>query len=98
MKSPVNTLEELGRKQVDLFHLNNQIYIDCLVKFNSPRHILTLCYNKFVRLKKIIPIEQLPEEEKNKLWGQTKWYCDGRMTKDGVIELAKALYILEYLL
>lgn len=88
----------MGRKQAGLFENNNQVYIDCLVKFDSPRHILTLAYSALVASKQIKPIESLPIEEKNQLWGLTKEFAAGKMEKDKTLELSKALYTLEFYL
>jgi hypothetical protein len=84
--------------QAGLFENNNQVYIDCLVKFESPRHILTLAYSALVASKQIKSIESLPIEEKNKLWALTKEFAAGKLEKNKTLELSKALYTLEFYL
>jgi hypothetical protein len=90
--------EELGKKQSELFHLNNQVFIECLVKFKSVRHTLTYAYKSLIRLKKLSPIESLPLNEKTNLWEMTKEYAANRLEKDEMIELSQALLTLEYYL
>lgn len=89
---------ELGRKQSEIFEQNNQVYIDCLIKFDSMRHILITAYVSLIYAKKIIAIEHLPLEEKNQLWGLTKEFASGKLEKSKTIELSKALYTLEFYL
>lgn len=96
MKSLNSTFIEMGRKQAELFHQNNQVYIDCLVKFDSPRHIMLLAYSVLVGSGKLVPVESLPLEDKNQLWILTKEFAAGRMEKTKSLELAKALYTLEH--
>jgi hypothetical protein len=97
MSNRPNALVELGKKQAALFNENNVAYVSCLVKFNSQRHILLWCYTSFVGSKKIIPIEELPKSDKESIWEMAKEMGVG-LDKNGIIELCKAFYTLEYLL
>lgn len=99
MKSLSDYSIELGRNQVFGrygFHWNNQNFIDCLVKFYYVRWTLTCAYSGLIGKKIIIPIESLPAEEKEKLWLETKYYADGKLNKNQLVELSKALISLEY--
>lgn len=89
---------DLCKKQSELFHKNNQVFIDCLVKFNSVRHTLTAAYESLVGYKKITPVEDIPLSDWDNLLSMTKYYADGRMDGKGLNELSKALYTLEYYL
>lgn len=101
MKSPNDHYIELGRKQVFGtygFHWNNQNFINCLVKYHYVRWTLTCAYSGLVSSKKMVPIESLPEEDKENLRSMAKYYADGRLKKKELMELIKALITLEYFL
>lgn len=72
--------------------------MSCLVKFNSQRYILLWCYASLVGNKKIKLMEALDKDDKESIWAMAKEIADGRINKNDVIELCKALYTLEYLL
>lgn len=43
-------------------------------------------------------MEALDKDDKESIWAMAKEIADGRINKNDVIELCKALYTLEYLL
>lgn len=98
MSKQPSALVELGKKQAALFEENNVAYVSCLVKFNSQRNILVWCYTSFVGAKKINPIEDILPSEKKSMWEMANEIANGILDKDGLIELCKAFYTLEYLL
>lgn len=101
MKSPNDHYIELGRKQVFGtygFHWNNQNFINCLVKYHYVRWTLTCAYGGLVSSGKMGSIESLPLEGKENLWSMAKYYADGKLKKDELFELSKALITLEFFL
>lgn len=89
---------KLGKRQVEIFLNDNLLYIECLIKFNCSRIILNEAYRYLVCVKAITAIEDLPIDEKEKLWLTTKDFCVGRLDLKRAIELSKALYTIEYFL
>lgn len=89
---------EIGYKQVAMCNENSPIYISSLVNCIGMRMVMVTVYNSLVLKKKIEKIEDLPLEEKNILWKQTKEFAKDSLSLIETIRLSKALYALEYLL
>lgn len=89
---------DLGRKQAAMFESNNVAYCEVLVKFSSPRHILLQIYRLLVRMGKIIPVEDLLQEQKSLAWQTAKDIAKDRLGKKDLIELVQALLTIEYFL
>ena|ERR1700749_2645065 len=88
----------LGRKQHELFLSDNLLYMECLIKFDGPRTILNYAYKSLVSHRLADPIESFPIDQKKYLWETAKEFSLGRLNQEKTIELAKALYTLEYFL
>lgn len=89
---------ELGYKQARICNENSVGYINFLVAGNSTRAVMVEVYNTLVRTKRIQKIEDLPLDEKNTLWEQTKEFSDNNLNLKETINLSKCLYAIEYLL
>lgn len=89
---------EIGYKQAALCNENSPAYINCLVNGIGIRMVMVTVYNTLVFKKKIIKIEDLPVDEKNTLWEQTKEFAKGELNLTETIRLSKCLYALEYLI
>jgi hypothetical protein len=97
-KTMQQILVEVGQKQAALFHQNNVVYIDCLVKYKTIRTLMVAVYNSLVFNKKIDRIENLLIEEKAALFESAKDFAKETLDTKQMINLCKSLYTLEYLL
>lgn len=93
-----DTLIRIGKEQADIFKDNNIVYVECLVKFTSVRHLLCTLYVHLVGINKIFPIENISQEYKEDLKSFTREINKDRLQSTDAIELAKSLYVLNYLL
>ncbi len=93
-----NDMLELGRKQAQLFTANNVAYCEALVTCYCPREIMVLTYHRLVRQGKITPIEDMLQEQKETAWQTAKDMAAGRLGKAALIEVVKALLVIEYFL
>ena len=89
---------ELGNKQAALFINNNIAYMNLLVTGDCSRHILNSVYRILVGQRKIPELEKMSVDEKKIIWETAKEFSKDRLDKEKLIELAKSLYVLEYLL
>lgn len=89
---------DLGSKQVDLFLNNNVTYCEILVTCSCPRHILLMAYQHLVRLRKITPIEDMLQDQKEMAWATAKDIAKGRLGQKALIEVVQALLTIEYFL
>lgn len=64
-----------------------------LVKLQVLRNLFLMAYTGLIQSKLIQPIEQIPEAEKNRLWGQAK---GAGLDKEAKIDLCRCLHALEY--
>jgi hypothetical protein len=88
----------LGKKQSEIFNLNNTGYVESLVTCITPKNIMLSCYKTLTRKNEIPIIESLPINEKEGIWSMAKDISAGRLGKDGLIELCRCLITLEYFL
>lgn len=98
MKSWNDMWIELGYKQAKMCNENSPSYINCLVTGAGIRMIMVTVYNVLIATKKVTQIENLPLDEKNLLWGQTKEFADNNLNLQETIKLSKCLYAIEFLL
>lgn len=101
MKSLSDYSIELGRNQVlgpKGFHWNNQNFINCLVKFWYVRYTLIMAYYGLVSKRLMTKIENLSDEEREKLESMTRYYADGKLTEDDLWDFGKTLLVVEYFL
>jgi hypothetical protein len=91
-------IERIGKEQAIIFQNDNMAYMETLVKFDSLRHLMATIYHHFIAIKKIPEIESLEEEEKVDLKEFTREIAKGRLSPKEGVYLAKALFVLNYLL
>lgn len=89
---------EMGYKHAKLCNEDSVTYINCLIEGAGMRLVMVTVYNSLVSTKRIKKIQDLPIEEKNTLWVQTKEFTDNKLNLQETINLSKALYAIEYLL
>lgn len=89
---------ELGYKQARMCNENSVGYINFLVKADGIRAVMVEVYNALIRTNRIKKIEDIPIDEKNTLWEQTKEFADNNLNLKETIKLSKCLYAIEYLL
>ena len=89
---------EVGRKQAAMCNENSLAYINCLVTCEGMRSVMVMVYNVLTYTKAIAKIENIPLEEKNTLWEQTKEFANNTLSLPETIRLSKCLYALEYLI
>jgi hypothetical protein len=89
---------DLARKEVESFKANNLAYCEVLVTCTTQRNILRMGYNLLVHRKKIVPIEEMTLAAKTTAYETAKDIAKGRLGRPGLIELVKALIVIEYFL
>lgn len=89
---------ELGKKQVDMFSSNHLTYMNCIVTCEGMRNIMMTVYKSLVHSKRLIALEEMPQDHKLQVWETAKEISNGRMDKKGTIQLSKILYTIEYYL
>lgn len=85
---------KLGCLQMDVFEANSEAYMNLLITGLTQKVIMLMCYFVSVRMKLILPMEQLPESEKRELWERAKEIASGRLDHNQTIELSKCLYTI----
>ena len=89
---------DLGRKQAELFVANNVAYSEVLVTCYCPRQILLYAYESLLKQRKITPIEDLLQEDKEYAWKQAKEIAKGRLGNKALKEIVKAFVVINYFL
>lgn len=89
---------DLGRSQVDRFTNDHEVYLECIVKYKGIRDVMMLVYKSLLATNKIQKLEDQPYEGKLHVWETAKEIAKDRMDKEGVIQLSKILYTIEYYL
>lgn len=59
---------------------------------------MELGYNILVRSNKILPIDKMPQMDKESVWNTAREFSKGRLNKEGLIKMCKGLVVLEYFL
>lgn len=93
-------MTDIGMRQAELFNANNIPYMELMVNGISLKNLLNSCYKSLIVTKKIVPIENLPTEEKQRLFEIIKEFekeCEP-LDKDGVIHACRAMHSLGYYL
>lgn len=98
MEIAKTSMLELGRIQAEMFMANNYSYCEILVKASCPRTILVMAYNRLVRESKLVPIEDLLQEQKEQAWETAKELAKGRLGRNALVDLVKSLLAIEYFL
>ena len=98
MKTLGGEFYELARHQFNLMMSNKFNYCEILVNCYCPRHFLVMAYQRLVRLRKIGAVEDMYQQDKESAWEMAKDIAKGRLRKDQLIELVKAMLAIEYFL
>lgn len=88
----------LAKKQADLFTNNHLAWVEVLVTGTALRGIMRIAYRRLIREGKMIPLENMHEEEKNRLWETVEEFDNGRNDEQGKVYIAISLLTLEYFL
>lgn len=92
---------DLGKEMAADFSASkdNLQYLKDLAVLSVPKQVFLLAYNVLHRSKKILTIEFLSPEDKNKTWETAKEIADGRITSNEEMkDICRCLITLEYLL
>lgn len=89
---------DLGRKQAQLFLSDNLTYCEFLVCCDCPRAILVMAYFRLVKERKLTAIEDMLLSEKETAWQTAKDIAQGRLGRRPLVEVVKALLVIEYFL
>ena len=73
-------------------------FVEALVKFSSVRGTMLVFYTDAITRNEIQSLYSQPEEIKRHYWQESKSEARGRLTKGPLMDLAKALYYLDFLL
>jgi len=72
-------------------------YLQALAILSVPKKNLLTCYSLLCRDKKMVTIENLPNEGKQKTWETAKEIADGRFnTSEDMKDLCRCLLTMEY--
>lgn len=89
----------IGRDEKDYFEIDNEFYLETLIRMSSRRGVMCWVYSDLCFAKKITRIEQLDKEIKDRMWRNVKSMCEGReLDKKALIQICKAFYVIEYFL
>lgn len=84
-----------GVKQMALFDSDNVTFVNCLVFGEGMRKSMIEVYRSIVKHGLALNIEDLPVSEKEKIWLRANAVAENRIGKEQLIELSKALYVIE---
>lgn len=89
----------IGRDEKDYFEIDNEFYLDSLIRMSSRRGIMCWVYSDLCFAKKLTRIEKLDKQTKAKMWQNARAICEGRTDdKKVIIQILKAFYVIEYFL
>ncbi len=89
----------IGRDEKDYFEIDNEFYLESLIRLSSRRGIMCWIYSDLCAAKKIVRIEKLDREVKNRMWNNVKGMCAGRVDDQNTLfQICKAFYVIEYFL
>lgn len=89
----------IGRDEKDYFEIDNEFYLDSLIRMESRRGIMCWVYSDLCFAGRIVKIERLDQSMKNKMWANVKNICEGKTDdKEILIQILKAFYVIEYFL
>lgn len=86
-----------ARKETALFESNSVAYTEEVVTQNARRNLMVWFYCLLRNYKKIVPIEDLDRDTKNKMWAFVKEICAGK-TNDvqRMKHICMVFYAIEY--
>lgn len=88
----------IAQEQLARLRENPNVYVECLIKFNSVRNLMHFLYVEAVTSKRIQPLEIRPEEDRRYYWEQAKADAAGRLTRENLIRLSKIFFFIDHLL
>lgn len=92
-------MQKIGREQAQRFANDTESYTDILVTAESVRLLMRWVYHHMVGKKKIKPIEQYSQEEKQEIWDLVLEKCKAKcQNKKKLIEVAKVFCAIDYFL
>lgn len=88
---------EIGRKETAIFENDSVTYTETVLLSSGRRGIMVWVYCLLRNYKKIVPIEDLDRETKNKMWAFVKEICAGK-TNDvqRMKHICMVFYAIEY--
>ena len=89
---------QLAVKQAEIFQKDNVAWMGAMVTSSCIKSIMCYAYGGLVRDGKIKPIEDMTLDEKTNLWNQAKEFSNGQLDQSGLVQVAKTLITLEFLL
>jgi len=89
----------IGRDEKDYFEIDNEFYLDSLIRMSSRRGIMCWVYSDLCFAKKIVRMEALDKETKKRMWDNVRGMCEGKTDdKKIMLQLCKVFYVIEYFL
>lgn len=89
----------IGRDEKDYFEIDNEFYLDSLIRLPSRRSLMCWIYSDLCFAKKIVRMESLDKETKKRMWDNIRAMCDGKTDdKKILIQLCKVFYVIDYFL
>ena len=89
----------IGRDEKDYFEIDNEFYLESLIRLSSRRGIMCWVYSDLCAAKKLVRIEKLDRQIKERMWLNTKAICEGKTDdKKVMVQICKTFYVIEYFL
>lgn len=98
MKNPETIEYKLAMLQLGTFQKDQLGYLNGLIGCDSVRKLMLSLYLNFVNGNKLSAIETLTENEKKDIWLTANDIVGDKLERDALVQFAKILYFLEYLL
>lgn len=87
---------QFGARQMEVFEKDNIAFVNVLVFGSGLRKSMNEVYRAIVKYKIAPKIEDVSLSEKEKLWLRANAVAEkGSLDKEQLIELSKALYVIE---
>lgn len=86
---------QLAIKEMDSFEGNSEAYFKVLATGLTQRIIMVMCYFVSVRMGIVKPLQELEVEKKQKIWIHAKELGGPNCEQWKLIELSKALYVIQ---
>jgi hypothetical protein len=77
---------------IQQYQKDQQAFIDVIGNTVVPKKVITALYEMFAYRKEIVPIENIPKEERQRIWNKAKVY---KGTQDDRIMISYSIYLLE---
>lgn len=89
----------IGRDEKDYFEIDNVFYLDTLVHSVLRRGLMAWVYSDLCFANKIVRLEHLDRQVKNRMWNNVKELCEGKTDdQKKLIQICKAFYVIDYFL